>query len=225
MTLNNIMDELKAQSDPRAVKVWKKMGMDTGKYLGVNLTKLKNLSKKIGKNHALAHELWGTGVHDAKLLATYIEKTKVVKEGQIDKWIEECFYWDLSDKFVTNVVSKTPFAAKKASQWIKSDKEFIRRSAFIILSEAAKTGKDTGIDFENYLPEIEEDLRNGMNFVKEGALYAIMRIGSINMYYNDKAIKIIDSVGTVVVDYGDTSCKTPDAISFLKSSRIRSGLK
>ncbi|MFW5701315.1 MAG: DNA alkylation repair protein, partial [Bacteroidota bacterium] len=97
MTTEQAIQEIKAIADPRAIKIWERGGMDTSKYLGANLTGLKKIAKKIGRDNDLAMDIWRTGFHDAKLLATYICEPKKVTEEQIDEWIEGVGFWDLAD--------------------------------------------------------------------------------------------------------------------------------
>jgi len=40
--------------------------------LGVPVPAIRALAKKTGKNHLLALELWKTGVHEARLLASMV---------------------------------------------------------------------------------------------------------------------------------------------------------
>ena len=60
MNVTEIIAELETLADPRAVASWAKMNISHEKYIGVNLTKLKEVAKNIGRNHALALELWNT---------------------------------------------------------------------------------------------------------------------------------------------------------------------
>jgi 3-methyladenine DNA glycosylase AlkD len=226
MAVEKVLSELKSMGDPRALESWKKMGMDTSTFYGVGLTKLKGYSRKVGKSHELAAELWATGIHDARLLATMIEEPDKVTEGQIDAWIADLDFWDLSDKLCTNVVAKTPFAGKKIKQWLKSKSEYARRAAFVLLAEMARNGdaiKDS--EFEAYIELIEERIHKEKNWPREAMNWALICVGSRNKSLNRKALAAARRIGPVAVDYGDTSCKAPDALDHLTRERVVAKLK
>ncbi|MCD6494231.1 MAG: DNA alkylation repair protein [Archaeoglobaceae archaeon] len=52
----------------------------SSKILRVPKTKLRELAKKIGKNHELALELWKTNIYEVRILASMIvEPEKIMK--------------------------------------------------------------------------------------------------------------------------------------------------
>jgi 3-methyladenine DNA glycosylase AlkD len=218
MNLQQAIDEIKAVADTRAVKVWENAGLDTSKYLGANLTNLKKIARKIGKDNELAKELWNSGYHDAKLLATYVANYKKADEKQIDQWIKGVDYWDLADKFAA-FVARTPIAAEKIKSWIEYENEFLRRTGFMILYELAKSKKKSDTDFEDYLPDIESGLAEGENFVRDGANYALIAIGSRNTRLNAKCLEIAEKAGDLNIVIGG-SCKAPDAREKLSDEKL-----
>jgi 3-methyladenine DNA glycosylase AlkD len=226
VTVNQILKDLKSLSEPRAVKVWKRLGMDTSTFYGVGLTKIKNYSKKVGRSHELAGELWETGIHDARLLATMIEEPKKVTEEQIDRWIAEADFWDLSDKICTNIAAKTPFALKKVRKWIKSKDEFVKRSGFSLMAELARNGNAIEeSELEEYIELIERTIHKQKNWVKEAMNWTLISIGSRNRSLNQKALAAAHRIGKIDVDYGDSSCKLPDAIGFLTGERMQAKIR
>ena len=213
MNLDQAIEEIKLLSDPRAVKVWARCGMDASNFLGANLTKLKALSKKIKKNHELALDLWETGIHDAKLLATMIEDPKKTTETQVDKWVEELEFWDLADKSSRNVFAKTSFAKKKMDKWIDSDNRLIRRAGFMILYEFAATKMK--FEYDKYLPLVEQGLYNEHDMVRESANYVLIVCGLKVPGMKEQCLAIAKKAGKIIVDYGQSSCKVPDAVAML----------
>ena len=51
------------------------------KVLGVPKPKLREIAKRIGKNHELAVELWESGIHEARILASIIARPEKVDRG------------------------------------------------------------------------------------------------------------------------------------------------
>jgi 3-methyladenine DNA glycosylase AlkD len=226
VTVNQILNDLKAMADPRAVGVWKRMGMDTSTFYGVGLTKIKDYSKKVGRNHQLAAELWATEIHDARLLAVMIEEPGKVAEEQIDRWIAEADFWDLSDKICTTIMPKTPFALKKMRKWVKSKDEFVKRSGFRLMAELAR-GRNAIEDseLEESIALIERTIHRQKNWVREAMNWALISIGSRNKSLNEQALAAARRIGKVHVDYGETSCKLPDAEAYLSGARLQARRK
>ena len=214
-----ILKDLKALGDPRAIAVWKRVGMDTEKYFGVGMTKLRAYAKKHKKNHELALQLWASGYHDARLLATLLEEPNKATAEQIDRWVTESDFWDLINTLCSNVVVKTPFAQKKMEAWLKSKKELVRRAGYMILVGLAK--EDNGFSdsfFEPYLVKIEKEIANEANWVREGMNYALIAIGSHSKPLGKAALKTAEKIGKIEIDYGDSSCQTLDAATYIKKA-------
>lgn len=212
MTKDEVIEKIKEMENPRGVEIWAKAGVSPDNYYGVGSTKLKKLAGKVKKNHALALEMWESGIHEGKMIATMIEEPKLITKKQIDKQIKEIHTWDLADKYCENIVSKTDFAVDYIEKWSGAKKEMIRRSAYILLRLLAKSKKE--IDdalFIKYLENMEKTLQNEKNWVKDGMNYALITIGQRNDLLKTKTLKVLDSVGEIIVDYGESSCKTPDA--------------
>lgn len=90
-----------------------------------------------------------------------------------------------------NLLCKTPFVDKKIYEYAKSEKEFIRRTAFTLiacLSFKKKEWKDK--DFIKYFDLIEEYSFDERNFVKKAVNWALRQIGKRNAKLNAKAIKV-----------------------------------
>ena len=217
--LDTILKDLKALGDPRAVAIWKKVGMNTDKYFGVNLSKLKTYAKKYKKNHELALELWESGYHDARLLATMLEEPKKSAEAQIEKWLVDCDFWDLNNKLCSEVIINTPFAQKKIDTWLKSKKEMVRRAAYMTVVGLAKEN-DTLPDtfFEPYLTKVEKEIAKEANWVREAMNYLLIYVGSRNKELGKKTLKVAEKIGKVEIDYGESSCQAPDAVVYIQKA-------
>lgn len=212
MTAKQVLTDLQKLADPRSVKRWAKMGMPTEAYLGINLTKLKAYAKKLKKNHPLALELWATGVHDARLLAALIEDPKAATENQLDTWVNEAEFFDITDQIVHYILPGSSHADKLMLKWLKSKKEFVRRSGWMMIAHwGAKLGGLNDAELSKYMQMIEKRIHAEENFVREAMVWALINIGW-RKSLKAKALAVAKRIGKVDVDYGDTSCKIPDAL-------------
>ena len=195
MSKEEIIQELKKNANPKNVIGMKRFGIQGKNMLGISVTFLRKFAKKIPKDHKLAIGLWNTGIHEAKMLATMIDELEKVTETQMDKWVKDFDSWDICDGACMNLLCKTPFVDKKIYEYAKSEKEFVRRTAFTLiacLSFKKKEWKDK--DFVKYFDLIEEYSFDERNFVKKAVNWALRQIGKRNAKLNAKAIKVAERI-------------------------------
>src|SRR5437879_11939154 len=109
------------RGDPKAVAGMARFGIETSKAFGVSIPQLRDLAGKIGKNHHLAEQLWGTGIHEARILAAMIDDPACDTEDDVEKWVADFDSWDMMDGSCGNLITKTELAIRKAHQ--QSDRQ------------------------------------------------------------------------------------------------------
>src|SRR5215472_832653 len=93
-----------------------RFGIRTQRVLGISMPRLRHLSRRIGKHdHALAQELWETGLHEARILATLVDDPQAVTEEQMEQWVADFDSWDLCDQCCGNLFDKTALDWEKAT--------------------------------------------------------------------------------------------------------------
>ncbi len=102
---------------------------------------LRKLAKSIGRNHSLSLELWDSGIHEARILATIIDDPALVTKRQMDRWACDFDSWDVCDQACQNLFRNTPHAWEMAAKWPTARPEFVRRAAFAPLIVAASTDR------------------------------------------------------------------------------------
>ncbi|MBU0591551.1 DNA alkylation repair protein [Candidatus Micrarchaeota archaeon] len=146
---------------------------------------------EIGKNHELALSLWQTNIHEAKTIATLIDDPKLVTENQMDDWANDFYSWDICDQCCSNLFDKTPFYKKKIIEWIKSEKEFVRRAGFVLMATSAVHDKKApDAQFIEYLPLIKQYSHDKRNFVKKAVNWALRQIGKRNISLHKHALAL-----------------------------------
>ena len=228
-TPEQIVAHLEQGGDSRAVKVWQDMKVHSADaYAGWGLTRLKQLAKIIKRNHDLALALWQVPLHDAKLLATMIEEPKKVNLAQIEAQMPQIYTWDLADKYVENVLIKTPFAMQLLQAWSAPGQqlpEMQKRSGWILLYNHTKKPKSTtDLDYTAFLAQIEQEMNQERNWVREAMNYCLITLGKMSHDLHQQALAVSHAIGKVTIDYGTTSCKNPDATQVLQSARTKEQL-
>jgi len=70
-------------------------------------------------------------------------------------------------------------------------------------------------DGRHLLKTIETELHNSPNRARHAMNNALIAIGTYMNNLTTDALKTAKRIGPVIVDHGDTSCKTPDASTYI----------
>ncbi|CEG22727.1 DNA alkylation repair enzyme [Planococcus massiliensis] len=125
MDRDTVLKELEALGTERTKKRYLSNGAREPLF-GVATGAMKPLAKKIKKDQALADELYATGNFDAMYFAGVISDMKTPEE--FDRWMEDAYFFMLSDYVVAVSLAEAPFAQELADKWIASGEE-LKRSA------------------------------------------------------------------------------------------------
>jgi 3-methyladenine DNA glycosylase AlkD len=193
MTSKEIIKKLKSLADPKNVEGMTRFGISSKNTLGVSVPVLRKMAKEIGKDHKLALELWDSGIHEARLLASFIDDFSKVTEKQMDDWVKDIDSWDVCDQLCSNLFDKTPFAYKKIFQWVKREEEFVRRVGFVLMATLSVHDKKANY-FEDFFPLIKKYTVDERNFVKKAINWAVRQIGKRDLKWNKKAIKLAKEI-------------------------------
>ncbi|WPU93110.1 DNA alkylation repair protein [Mucilaginibacter sabulilitoris] len=195
MAVREIIDLLKDKAEPAYLAGMQRFGIDATHAIGVKLPELRKLAKIIGKNHALALELWDTGLHEARMLASMIDDPALVTEQQIDNWTKDFYSWDLCDQVCGNLFDRTPFAIAKAIEFSAHEEEFIKRAGFVLMAEYAVHHKKASDEtFFRLFPIMEREAWDNRNFVKKAVNWALRQIGKRNNILKMAAIQTAHNI-------------------------------
>ena len=169
---------LEAAGEARVRDGMARYGIVAARAFGVSVGNIRQLAKKIGRDHALADELWRTGWYEARLLAAFLDDPRLVTPEQMDRWAADCENWADCDTICFHLFDKTPHAFAKVDQWAADEREFVKRAAFALLASVALHDKKRGDEpFLERLPLIEAAAPDERNFVKKGVSWALRGIG------------------------------------------------
>lgn len=227
MNRQAIMRRLRAMADPGQLEGMARFGINTEHALGgITVADLRKLAREIGREHDLALELWETGVHEARILASMVDEPALVTETQMEAWVADFDSWDLCDQVCGNLFDRTPFAFPKAVEWSSRREEFVKRAAFAILAWSASHNKEAADrDFEAFLPIIRREATDERNFVRKAVNWALRQIGKRNARLNAKAIGTAERIAKL--DSKAARWIARDALRELRKpqtqSRVRAG--
>ncbi len=220
MTAQQVLAELKKLGTEQNRKIYRRHGV-SGEQHGVSYAHLKQLKKRLKTDHALALRLWASGNHDARVLATFVADPKQADEQLLDAWAADLDSYPLTDAF-SAFAARTALARRKMEQWTASDEEWTGQAGWDLLAHLA-TREDALPDafFEPYLATVERGIHTRKNRVRHAMNNALIAIGVRSDALEQKALAVARKIGTVEVDHGQTSCKTPDAAAYIRKTRRR----
>lgn len=177
-------------ADPSRLSGMARYGIATERAFGITVTQLRGYARTLGRDEELAAELWDSGVHEARLLATMVAEPALVTEMQVDAWIRDVDSWDLCDGLCGNLVDRTPFALDKVVEWTARDEQFVKRAGFALIAWMAVHRKDLNDEcFEAFLPTIREGSTDERNYVKKAVNWALRQIGKRSEGLNRRSIE------------------------------------
>lgn len=189
MNSKEILTELKRLSSDKYKANVVRMGIPEELCIGVSTGDVRKLAKRIGKSNELAFELWNTGCHEARILATFVFEKKAVTHQDIEKLMKDVVSWDLCDYLCRNVILKMKDFEEFIYQWISSPFLYEKRAAFVLISSSVIHDKNITEDtLDAYLKLIYENSQDEQDHAKKAASCALKEIGKKNFNYNEKAL-------------------------------------
>jgi 3-methyladenine DNA glycosylase AlkD len=195
MNTKSILQDLKALGNPANLPGMARYGIVTDHAYGINLPVLRKYAKPYKGNHDLALELWNSGIHEARLMASMIDHPKFVTEDQMEKWAHDFDSWDVCDQVCGNLFKYTPMAFDKAMKWSHAKEEYVKRAGFVLMAVLAlKTIKWDDHQYEPFFKRIEKECTDERNFVKKAVNWALRQLGKRNKNLHKNAMETAEKI-------------------------------
>jgi len=224
MRYEEIIERIKKLSKPENVEGMARYGINPKNNLGVSIYELRPLAKQIGVNHELALKLWDSKIHDARLLAIFIDDPKEVTAEQMDAWANDFDSWDICDQACTSLFDLSPLAYEKVYEWADKEEEFVKRGAFSLIAGLAVHDKKASDEqFISFLTMIKKQSTDERNYVRKAVNWALRNIGKRNPGLNKKALQTAKEIKQI--ESKTARWIANDAIRELESKKIQEKLK
>lgn len=228
MTVAEIIKDLESLGSPANVDGMARFGIVTSKAFGIPTPVVKNfakeLKKKVEDRHALALELWETGIYDARAMAYLIDDPKQVTRSQMNAWAKDFDNWATVDGTCGYLFCRTPLAFEMVAEWAGQDAEYVKRAAFSLIAYLAVHDKKAPDDqLAAFFPLIEKHSDDDRNFVKKAVNWALRQIGKRSLELNALAIGSANRIK----EQGSRSARwiAADALRELTSDAVRQRLE
>lgn len=214
MSLTETMRALEAAGSAQTRKTYARHGAQEPMF-GVSFAELKKLVKRIGVDHELALELWDTRNHDARTLAAKIADPAQMKSAELDRWARESTV-RFCGGYVAMLAAESRHGAAKARAWLASSDDTLRPTGWVLVGILANLDTETPDEwFVERVEHIEKSIHSVPNAEREAMNTTLISIGGRNTALRNAATAAAKRIGKVHVDYGDTACKTPDAVPYI----------
>jgi 3-methyladenine DNA glycosylase AlkD len=219
-----VLRELKALANPRVRAKMAYFGVKVPKAHGISQPILHALARRIGKDHKLAEQLWSSGIHEARILATLIGEAGKVTARQMESWARDFDSWDIVDAACCYLYTGTSSAWRKVEAWSRRPEEFVKRAAFSLAAYLSYKDKSApNAKFEHLLRVIEREAHDERNFVRKAVNWALRNIGKRNLRLNRSAIRVAERIRR----QGSRSARwiATDALRELRSDAVQQRLR
>lgn len=177
-TVEEVLAQLQACARPDQLAGMARFGLTGVDRLGVSVPDMRRIAKAVGRDHALALELYATGIPEAMMVASMVDVPAEVTDAQMEAWVVAFAAWDVCDQVCMNLFEKTPLAWQKIHDWSTRDEEFVKRAAFALIACLAWHNKTATDDqFVALIPLIEAGATDERNMVKKAVSWALRNIG------------------------------------------------
>jgi 3-methyladenine DNA glycosylase AlkD len=223
-TKAEVLRELKALADPQVRAKMAYFGVDVPKAHGISAPLLHRLAKHIGKDHQLAGQLWMTGIHEARILATLIGEPEKVTAAEMERWVRDFDAWDVVDAACCYLYAHAGPAWEKAIAWSGGRKEFVKRAGFSLVAYLSYKDKEApDARFAEFFRVIEREAYDDRNFVKKAVNWALRNIGKRSVRLNQEAIRTAEKIRRQ--DSRAARWIAADALRELKSKAVQGRLR
>lgn len=201
MTAEEIIARMRAMQSAENVAGMARFGIRGQGLLGISVAGihvirreiLKELRRDPAARHALAAELWASGLHEVRILAALVDVPELVTGEQMDAWAADFDTWDLTDQVCNNLFDRTDLAWERVYQWAARPEEFVKRAAFSTLAGLAWHRKGLPDErFRPYLALIEATATDERNFVWKSVNWSLRQIGKYSPALNAEAVAVAE---------------------------------
>ena len=219
MELQDVLAALEKLGSPEVKQIKAGFAITAENSHGIFLKDIKALAKKIGRNDALALELFDTGIYEARVLCSKIYNPRNVTEALMEKWSATFENWEICDTFCMGFLGTTRFAVPKAYEWAAREGEFQKRAGFVLMVVHAFTDKKATNDvFRAFFPVMIRQANDERTYVMKGINWALRQIGKRNVDLYGEALETAQTI--LALNTKPARWIAKDAIRQLQSPKV-----
>ncbi len=221
MTATEIVEELRTLGSESIKKVLRNHGVREP-FFGVKIGDMKKIQKRIKKDYQLALDLYDTGNYDAMYLAGLVADDARMTRKDLNHWVKTAIGGALASATVPWVAAGSNHGYEIALEWIESKQENVAVAGWATLSNLVALKDDDDLDqagLKRLLQRVRETIHQQPDAVRHAMNGFMIALGTYVRELSDLAAQAAAQVGRVSVDMGNTACKVPDALEYIRKAR------
>lgn len=216
LTVDEVLAELEALEDPKMREVNRRHGND----IGVNLSKLRAIAKRLKTQHEFAKELWATGDSQARLVAILISSPKRYTAERLDEMLRDTRVPKVQDWLVNYILKKNPECEDLRIPWMEDIDQDVAAAGWALTSHAVAQGVEN-LDLKDLLDRIEEQMTLAPDRLQWAMNECLATIGIYSPKHRKRAIQIGHRL-EVLKDYPTPpNCTSPYAPAWIEEMVAR----
>lgn len=223
-TATEMVRQIKALSSPAfKTQMQKRFGINTQFAVGTPVTQLRKLAKTLTlPDQSLANELWASGIHEARILASMLADPARITREQLNTWVKDLNSWDICDACALNLFSKVKKPLILAERWMRKEEEFVRRAGFATLAVLAMPrAKTEDKDLIKMLPFIKNHAADPRPMVFKAVNWALRNIGKKNPRLTPYALRCAHEILDLYSDSRHAVWVAKNALWELNSPQVK----
>ncbi|KQW28751.1 DNA alkylation repair protein [Rhizobium sp. Root274] len=193
-TAAEIVAHLRSMRSEENLAGMARFGIVTDTALGIGNPAIQKLAKTIGKDQPRAHQLWQSGIREARLLAIWTFDPMLLALDEAWRLAADFNSWEIVDA-AADLLTQTPYWHHLVEAFATDDRQFVRRAAFAMIAGATVHNKtEPDETFIGWLPLIERYATDPRNFVKKAVNWALRNIGKRSRACHTKALLLAESL-------------------------------
>jgi 3-methyladenine DNA glycosylase AlkD len=184
-----VLDRLRREGTAATRDGMTRYGIPNDRAFGVPMAAMQKLARSIGKDHALAAELWTTGWYEARTVAVFLADPARMTRTEADAWAAGFDNWAIVDTAAFHLLDRTAFAWDLVRDWPHEPAEFTRRAGYALLWALSVHDKAAPDErFLDALARLEAAEPDPRPYVKKAADMALRATGKRNPALNEAAL-------------------------------------
>ena len=199
MKLDTMMQELEALGKERTKKIYMSNGAKEPVF-GVTIGSMKPYVKQIKKDQELAEQLYATGNYDAMYFAGVIADPKAMTEEDYDRWMEQAYFYMISDYVVAVTLSESDIAQEVSDKWIASGEDLKMSAGWHCYCWLLGNRKDEEFSKEKLMDMLEyvkHNIRQAPQRTQVAMNNFVMTVGVSFKPLHIEAVQIANEIGPI----------------------------
>ncbi len=217
-----IVKELESLGSASYAALMKRHGLREPIF-GVKISALKKIQKRVKRDYQLALDLYATGIYDAMYLAGLIADDKRMSKADLQRWVDGV-YCAGCNHAVAWVAAEGNHGYEMALKWIESRKVPVAATGWATLTGLLALRDDgdweAGV-LKTLLKRVETSIHEQPDDVRYAMNGFVISLGTYVKALTAEAIEAGKAIGVVTVDMGDTECKVPSAVEYIRKVQER----